>query len=69
MWFRPVLFLAQALHPFNYIHIYGFVETEEKFNCIHIYRFVETEEKGYDIVRHTEIGQKHFKLTHFEEVR
>lgn len=33
------------------------------------YRFVETDGgKGFDRVRHTEIGKKHFKLTHFEEV-
>ncbi|KAL3322910.1 hypothetical protein AABB24_040149, partial [Solanum stoloniferum] len=32
------------------------------------YRFVETDGKGYDRVRRTEIGKKHFKLTHFEEV-
>lgn len=31
------------------------------------YRFVETDGKGYDRVRRTEIGKKHFKLTHFEE--
>lgn len=31
-------------------------------------RFVETDGKGYDRVRRTEIGKKHFKLTHFEEV-
>ncbi|XP_050218003.1 dolichyl-diphosphooligosaccharide--protein glycosyltransferase subunit STT3A [Mercurialis annua] len=32
------------------------------------YRFVETDGKAYDRVRRTEIGRKHFKLTHFEEV-
>ncbi|KAL7093657.1 hypothetical protein ACP275_11G052700 [Erythranthe tilingii] len=32
------------------------------------YRFVETDGRGFDRVRHTEIGKKHFKLTHFEEV-
>ncbi|KAI9128939.1 hypothetical protein K1719_000422 [Acacia pycnantha] len=32
------------------------------------YRFVETDGKGFDKVRRTEIGKKHFKLTHFEEV-
>ncbi|XP_077209911.1 staurosporin and temperature sensitive 3-like A [Tasmannia lanceolata] len=32
------------------------------------YRFVETDGKGFDRVRRTEIGKKHFKLTHFEEV-
>ncbi|KAI7739461.1 hypothetical protein M8C21_012342, partial [Ambrosia artemisiifolia] len=33
------------------------------------FRFVETDGgKGYDRVRGTEIGKKHFKLTHFEEV-
>ncbi|XP_076933906.1 dolichyl-diphosphooligosaccharide--protein glycosyltransferase subunit STT3A-like, partial [Bidens hawaiensis] len=33
------------------------------------FRFVETDGgKGYDRVRGTEIGRKHFKLTHFEEV-
>ncbi|KAF6164497.1 hypothetical protein GIB67_025323 [Kingdonia uniflora] len=32
------------------------------------FRFVETDGKGYDRVRRTEIGKKHFKLTHFEEV-
>lgn len=31
------------------------------------YRFVETDGKGFDRVRRTEIGKKHFKLTHFEE--
>ncbi|RWW76813.1 hypothetical protein BHE74_00015066, partial [Ensete ventricosum] len=30
--------------------------------------FVETDGKGFDRVRRTEIGKKHFKLTHFEEV-
>ncbi|MQM13138.1 hypothetical protein Taro_046059 [Colocasia esculenta] len=29
--------------------------------------FVETDGKGFDRVRRTEIGKKHFKLTHFEE--
>lgn len=32
------------------------------------YRFVDTDGKGFDRVRQTEIGKKHFKLTHFEEV-
>ncbi|XP_047972753.1 dolichyl-diphosphooligosaccharide--protein glycosyltransferase subunit STT3A [Salvia hispanica] len=32
------------------------------------FRFVETDGRGYDRVRNTEIGKKHFKLTHFEEV-
>ncbi|PWA99374.1 oligosaccharyl transferase, STT3 subunit [Artemisia annua] len=33
------------------------------------FRFWETDGgKGYDRVRRTEIGRKHFKLTHFEEV-
>ncbi|PIN13663.1 Dolichyl-diphosphooligosaccharide--protein glycotransferase [Handroanthus impetiginosus] len=32
------------------------------------YRFVETDGRGFDRVRHTEIGKKYFKLTHFEEV-
>ncbi|ONM38051.1 Dolichyl-diphosphooligosaccharide--protein glycosyltransferase subunit STT3A [Zea mays] len=32
------------------------------------YRFVETDGKGFDRVRRYEIGKKHFKLTHFEEV-
>jgi hypothetical protein len=31
-------------------------------------RFVETDGKGFDRVRGYEIGKKHFKLTHFEEV-
>jgi dolichyl-diphosphooligosaccharide--protein glycosyltransferase len=33
-------------------------------------RFAEAsmDGKGYDRVRRTEIGRKHFKLTHFEEV-
>jgi hypothetical protein len=31
-------------------------------------RFVETDGKGFDRVRRYEIGKKHFKLTHFEEV-
>ncbi|PPD73567.1 hypothetical protein GOBAR_DD29510 [Gossypium barbadense] len=46
--------------------------TSTMLNCLmyklSYYRFVETEEKGYDKVRHTEIGQKLYKLTHFEEV-
>jgi hypothetical protein len=29
---------------------------------------VETDGKGFDKVRGYEIGKKHFKLTHFEEV-
>ncbi|KAK1667139.1 hypothetical protein QYE76_055298 [Lolium multiflorum] len=32
------------------------------------YRFVETDGKGFDRARRYEIGRKHFKLTHFEEV-
>jgi hypothetical protein len=32
------------------------------------HRFVETDGKGFDRVRRYEIGKKHFKLTHFEEV-
>ncbi|XP_021807120.1 dolichyl-diphosphooligosaccharide--protein glycosyltransferase subunit STT3A [Prunus avium] len=32
------------------------------------YRFVDTDGKGFDRVRRTEIGNKYFKLTHFEEV-
>jgi hypothetical protein len=32
-------------------------------------RFVETDGKGFDRARRYEIGRKHFKLTHFEEVK
>ncbi|KAG9148864.1 hypothetical protein Leryth_020827 [Lithospermum erythrorhizon] len=32
------------------------------------YRFVDTDGRGYDKVRQTEIGKKHFKLNYFEEV-
>eukprot|EP00252_Welwitschia_mirabilis_P026501 TRINITY_DN8716_c0_g2_i1.p1 TRINITY_DN8716_c0_g2~~TRINITY_DN8716_c0_g2_i1.p1 ORF type:complete len:222 (+),score=41.46 TRINITY_DN8716_c0_g2_i1:97-666(+) len=32
------------------------------------YRFVDVDPSGFDRVRRTEIGKKHFKLTHFEEV-
>lgn len=46
--------------------------TPTMLNCLmyklSYYRFVETDGKGYDRVRRTEIGKKHFKLTHFEEV-
>ncbi|RID68750.1 hypothetical protein BRARA_C00889 [Brassica rapa] len=46
--------------------------TPTMLNCLMYklcyYRFVETDGKGYDRVRRTEIGKKHFKLTHFEEV-
>ncbi|XP_073271888.1 dolichyl-diphosphooligosaccharide--protein glycosyltransferase subunit STT3A-like isoform X2 [Primulina huaijiensis] len=46
--------------------------TPTMLNCLmyklSYYRFVETDGKGYDRVRHTEIGKKYFKLTHFEEV-
>ncbi|KAL8489729.1 hypothetical protein ACS0TY_025084 [Phlomoides rotata] len=46
--------------------------TPTMLNCLmyklSYYRFVETDGKGYDRVRQTEIGKKHFKLSHFEEV-
>ncbi|KAF7813871.1 dolichyl-diphosphooligosaccharide--protein glycosyltransferase subunit STT3A [Senna tora] len=46
--------------------------TPTMLNCLmyklSYYRFVETDGKGFDKVRHTEIGKKYFKLTHFEEV-
>ncbi|XP_075514502.1 dolichyl-diphosphooligosaccharide--protein glycosyltransferase subunit STT3A-like isoform X3 [Primulina tabacum] len=46
--------------------------TPTMLNCLmyklSYHRFVETDGKGYDRVRHTEIGKKYFKLTHFEEV-
>lgn len=36
--------------------------------CFLICRFIEADGSGFDKVRRTEIGKKHFKLTHFEEV-
>ncbi|CAJ2630953.1 dolichyl-diphosphooligosaccharide--protein glycosyltransferase subunit STT3A isoform X2 [Trifolium pratense] len=46
--------------------------TPTMLNCLmyklSYYRFVETDGKAFDRVRRTEIGKKHFKLTHFEEV-
>lgn len=46
--------------------------TPTMLNCLmyklSYYRFVETDGQGFDRVRRTEIGKKHFKLTHFEEV-
>ncbi|KAL0333859.1 UNVERIFIED_CONTAM: Dolichyl-diphosphooligosaccharide--protein glycosyltransferase subunit STT3A [Sesamum angustifolium] len=46
--------------------------TSTMLNCLmyklSYYRFVETDGRGFDRVRHTEIGKKYFKLTHFEEV-
>ncbi|KAL6845147.1 hypothetical protein ACP4OV_024642 [Aristida adscensionis] len=46
--------------------------TPTMLNCLMYklcyYRFVETDGKGFDRVRRYEIGKKHFKLTHFEEV-
>lgn len=36
--------------------------------CFLICRFIEVDGSGFDKVRRTEIGKKHFKLTHFEEV-
>ncbi|KAK8457395.1 hypothetical protein SEVIR_3G179400v4 [Setaria viridis] len=46
--------------------------TPTMLNCLMYklcyYRFVETDGKGFDRVRGYEIGKKHFKLTHFEEV-
>ncbi|XP_057806704.1 dolichyl-diphosphooligosaccharide--protein glycosyltransferase subunit STT3A isoform X2 [Salvia miltiorrhiza] len=46
--------------------------TPTMLNCLmyklSYYRFVETDGRGFDRVRNTEIGKKHFKLTHFEEV-
>ncbi|KAF5935115.1 hypothetical protein HYC85_026244 [Camellia sinensis] len=43
--------------------------TPTMLNCL-MYKlsFVETDGKAFDRVRRTEIGKKHFKLTHFEEV-
>ncbi|CAN4094408.1 unnamed protein product [Withania somnifera] len=45
--------------------------TPTMLNCLmyklSYYRFVDTDGKGFDRVRRTEIGKKHFKLTHFEE--
>ncbi|CAN4096323.1 unnamed protein product [Withania somnifera] len=47
--------------------------TPTMLNCLmyklSYFRFVETDGKGFDRVRRTEIGKKHFKLTHFEEVK
>lgn len=46
--------------------------TPTMLNCLmyklSYYRFVDTDGKAFDRVRRTEIGKKHFKLTHFEEV-
>jgi dolichyl-diphosphooligosaccharide--protein glycosyltransferase len=46
--------------------------TPTMLNCLMYklcyYRFVETDGKGFDRVRGYEIGKKHFRLTHFEEV-
>ncbi|PNY11627.1 dolichyl-diphosphooligosaccharide-protein glycosyltransferase, partial [Trifolium pratense] len=46
--------------------------TPTMLNCLmyklSYYRFVETDGKAFDRVRRTEIGKKHFKLTHFEEI-
>ncbi|KAG6385714.1 hypothetical protein SASPL_154592 [Salvia splendens] len=46
--------------------------TPTMLNCLmyklSYFRFVETDGRGFDRVRNTEIGKKHFKLTHFEEV-
>ncbi|KAK6941473.1 Oligosaccharyl transferase, STT3 subunit [Dillenia turbinata] len=46
--------------------------TPTMLNCLmyklSYYRFVETDGQAFDRVRQTEIGRKHFKLTHFEEV-
>ncbi|CAL5360514.1 unnamed protein product [Camellia sinensis] len=46
--------------------------TPTMLNCLmyklSYYRFVETDGKAFDRVRRTEIGKKHFKLTHFEEL-
>ncbi|THG11990.1 hypothetical protein TEA_018215 [Camellia sinensis var. sinensis] len=46
--------------------------TPTMLNCLmyklSYYRFVETDGKAFDRVRRTEIGKKHFKLTHFEEM-
>ncbi|GFP86881.1 dolichyl-diphosphooligosaccharide--protein glycosyltransferase subunit stt3a [Phtheirospermum japonicum] len=45
--------------------------TPTMLNCLmyklSYYRFVETEGGGFDTVRDTEIGNKYFNLTHFEE--
>lgn len=55
------------------MQVYILVVLRHELQIIHIIsilccRFVETDGKGYDRVRRTEIGKKHFKLTHFEEV-
>ncbi|XP_044977021.1 dolichyl-diphosphooligosaccharide--protein glycosyltransferase subunit STT3A-like isoform X2 [Hordeum vulgare subsp. vulgare] len=46
--------------------------TPTMLNCLMYklcyYRFAETDGKGFDRARRYEIGRKHFKLTHFEEV-
>lgn len=46
--------------------------TPTMLNCLMYklcyYRFAETDGKGFDRARKYEIGRKHFKLTHFEEV-
>ncbi|XP_048564329.1 dolichyl-diphosphooligosaccharide--protein glycosyltransferase subunit STT3A-like isoform X3 [Triticum urartu] len=46
--------------------------TPTMLNCLmyklSYYRFAETDGKGFDRARRYEIGRKHFKLTHFEEV-
>uniref|UniRef100_A0A2P2LZN7 dolichyl-diphosphooligosaccharide--protein glycotransferase n=4 Tax=Rhizophora mucronata TaxID=61149 RepID=A0A2P2LZN7_RHIMU len=46
--------------------------TPTMLNCLmyklSYYRFVETDGQGFDRVRRTEIGKKHFKLSYFEEV-
>ncbi|VAH63454.1 unnamed protein product [Triticum turgidum subsp. durum] len=46
--------------------------TPAMLNCLmyklSYYRFAETDGKGFDRARRYEIGRKHFKLTHFEEV-
>ncbi|XP_020099020.1 dolichyl-diphosphooligosaccharide--protein glycosyltransferase subunit STT3A isoform X1 [Ananas comosus] len=45
--------------------------TPTMLNCLmyklSYYRFIEADGSGFDKVRRTEIGKKHFKLTHFEE--
>ncbi|KAI8022624.1 Dolichyl-diphosphooligosaccharide--protein glycosyltransferase subunit STT3A [Camellia lanceoleosa] len=45
--------------------------TPTMLNCLMYkltyFRFVEIDGKGFDRVRQTEIGKKHFKLSHFEE--
>ncbi|PRQ46668.1 putative dolichyl-diphosphooligosaccharide--protein glycotransferase [Rosa chinensis] len=44
--------------------------TPTMLNCLmyklSYYRFVDTDGKGFDRVRRTEIGKKHFKLTHLK---